>query len=153
MFSLCATTINTIVTTISIIFSIISIVAACRSRKIKQQISKKLDSIDLIEFTSRIDSLIPDFREVIRNPSWNKGVIDNPVVRKLIEQLFTWTKYRMVIKDNGRRDDLDIRINRIVVSKDYSLWDTVFSFSVLNDLYDISKLLNAETYSQRTDMI
>ena len=143
-----ATTLNTIVSLFLIGCTLLSFIFFYRTRKIHDQSVKRLNAIDLLEYTSSMDIIIREYFEMIRSTSWNIGKAENQVMRRLYEQLLKWNAQRTTISDSGMLQSLDDCIDRFILNKDYTLWDKEMSKSMLYVLWDISKHLNAETSCQ-----
>lgn len=139
-----ATTINTIVTLISIGCTIFTFFVAKRTKKVQESVVEKLNAINLTSYTITLNEILGEFCTMTVDSSWNVGKTNIQVMNRLNNHLAKWNSLRSIVADKSRRDSLDEKIKNLILNNDYTLWDTNMTRNTKNELLDISKILNEE---------
>jgi len=138
--------INTTVTVISIICTILTGIWAKRTKIIKNELQQKLNSYELVSYKDRLHDLYIKLTKAIRQEDWNKGGKSNEILTSLEEKLRDFNQFnqKIPLDKQDKQDNIKVKItsslNRLeFIFKGYD-YDTQ---NLLTDLYEIDDNLNS----------
>ena len=139
---LSATWINTIVTSISIVCTLVSLCAACKAKRIKESLQLKYNIFELDRYVHDLGEFIKRFKSLVRKNGWNKGKTVCPEIKAMDCLLVDWNKVRVLIKGESEERSIADVFNSINSFGDYTAWDYEISKSVIDKFLEVDKFLN-----------
>ena len=143
-FCMSETTINTIVTLISIGCAIASWCFMHRSKQIKRSMRIKLSIIDLVRYEQDLGNFLKDFKTQTRKKSWNIGRSVFPLMDKMNNLIVDWNKVSTSILQSDRKKELSNRVENIGSLGNFASWDEKVTDSVYCAFLEVDKGLNEE---------